>query len=339
MDNTIWNNLCDAVKNNKNMPEIPFEKSVANDFLNALDWNKLKGNLKEQFIINQHTRWRADFALFVPGNSNPEIMVELKKPSNKQNKKDRAQVSDYLKITDCRFGLYFGEKLELFFLEYKEDKRETKSILTVEYEKDSPYYGELLKLLRSNTYDRDLLVNFCVEQLAIQEACDFWTKKENSDILLRYMMEYSELKPELYSRFCNIMEIRVSNKNKKAFDANNKEKINAVLQLISSKSKGLNKQLTDASIQVSKPRFQFWMAGLKDGDTIIFEPANIKVKVASKNKIEYNGSLYTLSGFCREYMPEAMRHGQDTYEGPSFFTYKGISLKKLREEIESSNNN
>ena len=175
MDKIIWENLCDAVESNIGLTEMPFSESVAITFLGALGWNSMLGNLKEQYVMG-HTNWRADFALFAPGKKNPEIIVELKKPQNKQNRKNREQVSDYLKLKDCRFGLYFGEKLELFYLaNVNEDERELKSVLMVEYDKNSLYYEELLSLLRNNTYNREKLMNYCNEQLAIKEACKYWT--------------------------------------------------------------------------------------------------------------------------------------------------------------------
>lgn len=321
MDCIIWNNLCDAVKSNIHLPEIPFEKSVANDFLNALDWNKLKGNLKEQYVINQHTKWRADFALFVSGNEDPEIMVELKKPSNKQKNKDRAQVSDYLKITNCRFGLYFGEKLELFFLRYKGEFSEIVSVLTVHYDKESPYYNILLGLLHSSTYNREALIKFCNEQLAIKDASQFWMKQENSPILVKFMMEHCKLNPELYERFRASIDIQV--KEPAVSSSKNKHKAKI-------------KKPSGNKLKLSKPRFQFWMAGLKKGDTIEFIPTGKRVTIISENRIEYLGKSYSLSGFCRAYIPEDMKHDENSYEGPMYFSYKGKTLKELRNENEDS---
>ena len=199
MDSTIWRQLCDAVKKKKGELEMSFEKGIAKDFLGSLDWSYMRGNLEEQYVINHHTKWRPDFVLFVDGK--PEIIVELKKTNNKQRAKDRAQVSDYLKISDCRFGLYFGERLELFYLNNKGEVREVRSVLSVEYDKDAPYYKDLMRLIRSTIYNRESLASFCKEQIEIDDACRYWQTSEGNETLVHLMMEHSHLRTELFSRF------------------------------------------------------------------------------------------------------------------------------------------
>lgn len=328
MDSNLWKNLCDAVKSNIALKEMAFEKSVASTFLSALGWNVLIGNLKEQYVTG-HTNWKTDFALFVPGNDKPEIIVELKKPLNKQNKKNLQQVSDYLKITDCRFVLYFGERLELFMLaDMADGSRELKSVMTVEYEKDSPYYKDLLSLLHFSTYKRENMMNYCMEQLAIKEAWQYWQSDEGSAKLLKLMMKHSKLKPELLERFQSTMDVQVKVKNHALSSVINPNKVET-------------KKKTSAPVDnhpLSKPRFQFWMAGLKKGDSIVFEPTGKVVKVASVNKIEYQGKQYSLSAFCTSFMPEDQKHSAGSYEGPSYFTYKGRTLKEIRNEKEKEDN-
>lgn len=86
------------------------------------------------------------------------------------------------------------------------------------------------------------------------------------------------------------------------------------------------------------PAFRFSMAGIKPGDTVIFEPSGIQVVVADDkcdNKIEYDGELYTLSGFCKKFMPENKRNKSGAYAGPHYFSFRGKLLDKIREEKQS----
>ena len=76
--------------------------------------------------------------------------------------------------------------------------------------------------------------------------------------------------------------------------------------------------------------FKFSMAGIKIGETIIFDATQLKVKVVSDDTIEYNGSTYRLSTFVRTFIPDNMRTPSDTYRGPDFFSYKGETLTHLR---------
>lgn len=80
--------------------------------------------------------------------------------------------------------------------------------------------------------------------------------------------------------------------------------------------------------------FKFSMVNIQIGETIIFTPKNIKVKVASDNQVEYEGRIYKLSPFTAAFLPDEMRNASDAYQGPKYFTYNGRSLDELRKELE-----
>ena len=73
------------------------------------------------------------------------------------------------------------------------------------------------------------------------------------------------------------------------------------------------------------------MVGIKVGETIVFDATNTKVKVASDDTIEYNGSIYRLSAFVRAFIPNHMRNNSNSYRGPEFFSYNGETLTSLRD--------
>ena len=81
-----------------------------------------------------------------------------------------------------------------------------------------------------------------------------------------------------------------------------------------------------------KQNFSFSHAGIKVGETIHFVPANIDVLVNDNKMVEYNGRLYTLSGFTRNFMPIEKQTHSHAYQGPIYFTYQGKTLKELRDE-------
>lgn len=80
--------------------------------------------------------------------------------------------------------------------------------------------------------------------------------------------------------------------------------------------------------------FKFSMVNIQIGETIIFTPTNIKVKVASDNQVEYEGRIYKLSPFTAAFLPDEMRNASDAYQGPKYFTYNGRPLDDLRKELE-----
>lgn len=85
----------------------------------------------------------------------------------------------------------------------------------------------------------------------------------------------------------------------------------------------------------SKPAFKFHMVGLNVGDIIIFDALNLPVKVASDDKIEYEGRLWSLSAFTAEFLPEEMRTPSGAYQGPKYFSYEGKSMWQMRLEGET----
>ena len=86
----------------------------------------------------------------------------------------------------------------------------------------------------------------------------------------------------------------------------------------------------DTEKTAPRKAFEFSMIGLKEGDTITFAPLKLDVKINGKNTISYNGKTYTLTGFCKEYLPQNMRTPSGAYQGPKFFTYQDENLWKLR---------
>ena len=190
----IWNRLCEKVDKKKDVSEGRFEKEIALEFLGALNWSEYYDNLKEQFQIDVHgDKWRPDFALFLEGSEDPEIIVELKKPKHKQRNKDIRQIATYMKLVDCRFGLYFGEKLELFFLDYSLEKRVAKSVLSVEFVKNDKNGKQLIDLLKSDNYSSMKMRKFCEEQLALDDVCKYWCSDEGISAIYDFIREKSNL--------------------------------------------------------------------------------------------------------------------------------------------------
>lgn len=79
-------------------------------------------------------------------------------------------------------------------------------------------------------------------------------------------------------------------------------------------------------------RFTFSMCGILPGEKIVFTPEQIEVMVTDDMHIEFCGELFTLSGFCRAFMPDDKRKPSNAYQGPKYFTYNGVTLVKLRAE-------
>lgn len=98
--------------------------------------------------------------------------------------------------------------------------------------------------------------------------------------------------------------------------------------------KKINAENDSKKRKMMKPAFKFHMVGLNVGDTIIFDALSLPVKVASDDKIEYEGRLWSLSAFTAEFLPEEMQNNSGAYQGPKYFSYNGKNLSQIRLENE-----
>lgn len=83
-------------------------------------------------------------------------------------------------------------------------------------------------------------------------------------------------------------------------------------------------------VPLDKPinKFSFDEVGVNVGDTLTFIDGT-KVIAAEDNKVLFGGRLFTLSGFCKDFMPDDKRTKSNTYRGCAFFFKDGVKLEKL----------
>lgn len=79
-------------------------------------------------------------------------------------------------------------------------------------------------------------------------------------------------------------------------------------------------------------KFAFEKIGIQPGSVITFIHGGQKVITTADNKVEYHGKVYTLSGFCKEFMPDDRRNKANSYRGCAFFAYDGVKLEKMFKE-------
>lgn len=78
-------------------------------------------------------------------------------------------------------------------------------------------------------------------------------------------------------------------------------------------------------------KFSFDAVGVNVGDALTFIDGT-KVIAAEDNKVLFGGRLFTLSGFCKDFMPDDKRTKSNTYRGCAFFFKDGVKLEKLFKE-------
>ncbi len=433
----IWNTFCDDISKNKSALEMTFEKDVVKSFLQALGWSHYSRNLKEQKSIYKG-KWRPDFFFYLnKDEGEKEIILELKKPEHKQKKVDIEQIEAYMKLTDCHFGLYFGEKLEVFYLMNKDRKNKAVSVTSIDWQTDNQAGIDLITLLEYSHYDREKLEAYCLENLEMNEKIEYWkTPQGNQDLYdaisakfalssvmrsrIKNIVKFQILDPALYfvasndktepqesnqqnskcddngkTRYCSITTLPAYLQRLKSdviknaihtvginmeiseitdIDSLNKVKDNILIyekannihhnfssalskyidflqngfsfedfehdaMLVKGDKKTKNIAITKTSGNNDKnkktdrlPPFKFSLVNLKPGDKIIFDSRGWEVTVASDDTIKYKGKVYSLSGFCKAFLPDDMKYTANTYRSPKYFSYKGKTLKALRLE-------
>lgn len=80
------------------------------------------------------------------------------------------------------------------------------------------------------------------------------------------------------------------------------------------------------------PGFRFPMVGIKPNAKLIFVPTGASVRVVDDKRIEAEGTEYTLSGYCKAFMPAEKRRASEAYQGPKYFSFKGRVLTEIRRD-------
>lgn len=97
------------------------------------------------------------------------------------------------------------------------------------------------------------------------------------------------------------------------------------------KTEQTNKPAKVVSLDKPSNKFSFAAIGVNVGDKLTFVDGT-EVIAAEDNKVSFCGELFTLSGFCKEFMPDDKRTKSNSYRGCAFFFKDGVKLEKLFKE-------
>lgn len=448
---SIWNDFCDDVEKSvkKNDVERYFEKNIAKELLSACGWGKYSGLMEQYEIGFATTSGKADFAIVLNKDSNPDVIIELKRPKNKKKDKYTKQLHDYMKQGECDFGiLMLGTQMEVYYREHSC----IKLVDTIIYEHDNESAHLLIDLLARDYFSVDKVKEYCHDRTVVNKKLDYWSSSEGIERMKEMMaVADNDLTENQKTIFKHSLSLAINRQTAKIIEAvpavepgenisnvensqDNDTKLTSKTPLAENQQgyrlscqKTLSKyllsfnstrtkkivesigvkqplsQITDvellkkikgaikdyekqngihneyscaigkyieyiengmtyhdfehdallvknATTSTTKPRqkpkaekqrkksappFKFSMIDMAAGTTITFAPTGVQVKVVSDDAIEYQGEKYSLSGFCKRYMPEERRIPAGQYQGPAYFTYQGKTLKKLRKEKET----
>lgn len=213
----IWNSFCDEVATSvhKNNLEKVFEEDIAREFFRALDWYRLNKGLTEQYPIKFATvTHRADFALFVAGKDNPEIIVELKRPKKKKEEKDAKQLIDYMKQKSCSYGiLLLGDKLEIYYIDYSKPAHEASLVEKIKYQHDNDAACQFMEMLYRSNYDSARMLEYCHKRVKINKSVEYWCSQDGKKEILNMIIERSQLPEHLLDTLRSTLVVDVRRKD------------------------------------------------------------------------------------------------------------------------------
>lgn len=205
----VWNYLCDEIAKDKSkdLKEDAFQKRISLFFQSALYWSSINDELREQYKIDfAHTKGRADIVLLK--DNKIEIIIELKKPNHVQDAENIRQLADYMKVKSCLFGVYLGEKLELYFNE-PYNNQEPKLVTSIAFVKDSKQGKELLDLLQNINFSAEALKTYCEKQIKLHEIMGRWLSPQGKRELLDYIIRQSNLDENGAEMLRELVDIKV----------------------------------------------------------------------------------------------------------------------------------
>lgn len=159
-----WNyfvyDLCEAKK--KDVDEDNFHTLIETQ-LQHLGWAKFKGEIchKPNIHIGNNNRIEPD--VLIKRDGEDEFVIEVKRPSHKQSKKDVDQLLSYMRLLKLSVGIYMGEHIEIFY--DMPSSKEAISIMKVPLEIDNKLGARFIDKFLKDNFSREAIVNFCEERI------------------------------------------------------------------------------------------------------------------------------------------------------------------------------
>ena len=159
-----WNyfvyDLCEAKK--KDVDEDSFHTLIETQ-LQHLGWAKFKGEIchKPNIHIGNNNRIEPD--ILIKRDGEDEFVIEVKRPSHKQSKKDVEQLLSYMRLLKLSVGIYMGEHIEIFY--DMPSSKEAVSIMKVPLEIDNKLGAKFIDKFLKDNFSRESIVDFCEERI------------------------------------------------------------------------------------------------------------------------------------------------------------------------------
>ena len=159
-----WNyfvyDLCEAKK--KDVDEDTFHALIETQ-LQHLGWAKFKGEICHKQNIHLGNSNRIEPDILIKRDGEDEFVIEVKRPSHKQIKKDVDQLLSYMRILKLNVGIYIGEYIEVFY--DMPSSKEAVSVMKVPLEINNKLGAKFVEQFDKENFNQESIVGFCEERL------------------------------------------------------------------------------------------------------------------------------------------------------------------------------
>ena len=159
-----WNyfvyDLCEAKK--KDVDEDSFHTLIETQ-LQHLGWAKFKGEICHKLNIHIGNNNRIEPDILIKRDGEDEFVIEVKRPSHKQSKKDVEQLLSYMRLLKLSVGIYMGEHIEIFY--DMPSSKEAVPIMKVPLEIDNKLGARFIDKFLKDNFSREAIVDFCEERI------------------------------------------------------------------------------------------------------------------------------------------------------------------------------
>ena len=159
-----WNyfvyDLCEAKK--KDIEEDGFHALIETQ-LQHLGWAKYKEEICHKPSIHLGNNNSIVPDIIIKRDGEDEFVIEVKRPSHKQSKKDVDQLLSYMRILKLSVGIYIGDHIEIFY--DMPSSKEAVSVMKVPLEINSKIGAKFVERFDKENFSQESIVDFCEERI------------------------------------------------------------------------------------------------------------------------------------------------------------------------------
>lgn len=159
-----WNyfvyDLCEA--KTKDIEEDGFHALIETQ-LQHLGWAKYKEKICHKPSIHLGNNNSIVPDIIIKRDGEDEFVIEVKRPSHKQSKKDVDQLLSYMRILKLNVGIYIGDHIEIFY--DMPSSKEAISVMKVPLEINNKLGAKFVERFDKENFSQESIVDFCEERI------------------------------------------------------------------------------------------------------------------------------------------------------------------------------